>query len=231
MQTCGKPWELPTEFACDEAGDPGQTGGGRRVNWSRGSGLPLPAACAPPDDERAGHGRGRRAGDCGRRPGAGRAADRARHRHGAGLQHGGHQDPRRRRHRQGVVRRRPGREGGRSALPDRSAAVPGGARAGAGGQGTQRGAARERRARPLSRPHAQQGRLPVAPELRRADGGRAGAQGPDRLRPGGDHQRQAQSRLTPTSARPSTAAPAPAWSISATSCRRPRRPAWSRSRR
>ena len=83
--------------------------------------------------------------------------------------------PRRRRHRQGVLQRRPGRQGGRSALPDRPAAVPGGARPGAGGQGTQRGAARERPARPQPLRHAQQGGLSVAPELRRADGDRARA--------------------------------------------------------
>ena len=45
--------------------------------------------------------RGGRAGRRRRRPEAERAADRARHRHGAGLQHGGHQDARRRRDRQG----------------------------------------------------------------------------------------------------------------------------------
>ena len=53
----------------------------------------------------------------------------------------------------------------------------------------------ERPARPQSLRHAQQGGLSVAPELRRADGDRARAQGLDRRRRGGDRQCQAQSRL------------------------------------
>ena len=175
--------------------------------------------------------RGGRAGDRGRRREAGRAADRARHRHGAGLQHGGHQDPRRRRDRQGVLQRRPGRQGGRSALPDRSAAVPGGARPGAGGQGTQRGAARERPARPQSLQRRSARRVisrARASTSRRRSCARSRARSPPTRR---RSSTPGSISTMPTSARRSTAAPARAWSISAISSRRRRRPAWSASPR
>ncbi len=88
----------------------------------------------------SGHGRTGRAEGC--------AGFRARPRHGAGVQDRHGENPRRRPDRQDLVRGRPGRESGRSLVPDRPAAVPGTARTGQGGKAARRGATRRRPARP-----------------------------------------------------------------------------------
>ena len=97
--------------------------------------------------------------------------------------------------------------------------LPGGARSRGRHQAARRGAARGRPARSRALRQADRSGLPVAPELRPAEGDGRRAQGRARRRPGGDRHRQAQPRLCRRSARRSTAAPASGWSTSATWCR------------
>ena len=138
---------------------------------------------------------GRHPGDHGGGRTEGRPALRARHRHGAGLQHGRHQDARRRRDRQGGLPGRPGREGGRSAVPDRPAPLPGRPRRSHRDPDPQPGAARRRRARPQPlHPDGEPG-LPVDPAARPAAVQGRRAQGLDRGRRGGHAHRTAQPRL------------------------------------
>ena len=103
-------------------------------------------------------------------------------------------------------------------------AVPGGARPRRRRQASRRGPARRRPARPRTLRQADRLGLPVAPELRPAAGHRRCADGRPSPSTRPPSRPPRSTSPTPTSARRSTAAPASAWSISAT-WSRPRRPA------
>ena len=177
-------------------------------------------------DRAAGRPGDRRNGGCTRRSGA-----PARHRDGPGLQHGrpsragstarssGSISPRARRSKQGDLLFR-----------DRSATLPDGTRPGAGRQGEGRGAARQRpgsissaiqscSARGFQTRQSYDQQTALVGQLLGRDQGRSGA----------DRQRRGSISTTPRSARRSTAASAPAWSTSATSCIRSTTRRWSRS--
>ncbi len=96
---------------------------------------------------------------------------------------------------QGRLQGRAGGQGGRSAVPDRSAALSGLARTGAGGQAKGRGAARRRQARPGALFEAARHRLPDPAKLRPADRAGRAAAGRDQGRSGADRQRRTQPRL------------------------------------
>ena len=129
------------------------------------------------------------------------------------------------------LQRRPDGQEGRLPRPDRSAALPGRARPGAGATGQGPGAARPgaERSRPLR--DAEQAGFDLQAAGRRPAGAGRPGQGGDR-RPTRRRCRPPSSISTiPTSSRRSPAAPACGWSIPATICSRPTRPASSSSPR
>ena len=134
---------------------------------------------------------------------AGRLSGRPReHRTGSGLQHRAGAGARRRPDREDRLQGRPDGERGRSARPDRSAAVSGRARSGDGEESAGRGQSRQRQARSGALRDARQAELRHPAATRHAE---LAGQSADRLDRGGrrgDRRRQGRNSTTRPFARP-----------------------------
>ena len=112
-------------------------------------------------------------------------------RHRPGLQHGHGQEPGRRPDHEDAVHGRPGGQGGRPAVPDRPAPLPGGARPGAGGEA--------RRTRRSWRAPSRISTVPASWSARAIDAGRAYDQQKASVRNCRPRSRATRRRSTPPS--------------------------------